>query len=199
MTKLKEKRVAEILAEIKARVEGMERDCPEFCRRANDDMDSGISGVSYAGGGSRRSGPADPVGERAGRFDRPGTQAQDFHKALLAAYSAVKWLDAKAWALMPMPEDLAKAMTKAEAGSELTGAVDLSEQTRSATCANLACKALVSRSKNDRLREGRCQACYAYRRRTGMERPRHLCANTEDVVSTDALGLDMDRLLEEPA
>lgn len=188
--KLKEKRVLEVLNEIAARVAGMQRDCPEFCRRANDDSDSGVSGVSY--GGSRSSGHGDPVGDRAGRRDRTATQADQLWKALLTALDAVRVADRKAWALLPMDADDAKTLTKADEVQDKT------RQRLMAQCANPNCDHWFSGMGNDRPRGGRCNACRMYLdRNPGQERPRHLCAISEDATSSEALGLDMDRVIVE--
>lgn len=184
--RLKEKRVAEILAEIRARIEGLERDCPEFCRRANTDMDDGISGISYDGG-SRRSGPADPVGDRAGRRDIAGTQARQLWQALNVALDAVRTADKKAWALLPMDGEEAKTLTEADEVQ------DRENQKLMRDCKNPNCDHYFT-GGNDRPRGGLCDPCRKYRDNHGVDRPKLLCDATSNI--REAFGLDESRVLE---
>lgn len=172
----------------------------DVAKRYNTDRDEAISGVSYDTK-SRQSGPSRPCESRA--IDR---RADDITKAGAAlkyhlaeghrhskdAEKHFELAERAGRALLAIPEDEAKRLSEAEEIKH-----DPNDETRSLQCNNPDCLRVVSNTPNDRLRKGRCDACRVYFDRHGIERPKHLCAIGADVLSSDALGLDVERLIVE--
>lgn len=135
--------------------------------RANRDADEGITG-----GGQERvstSTISDPTAGHAFRVDDVRRNAQRLIAAAAVAQRLATEARRCAGALLPINAEKAQALA-----SEIQGGP--------AICANPACQATVWRTANDRLRKGRCTACYLYRERhDGTERPRQLC-HPEDFV-----------------
>lgn len=190
--KLKHREIQRALQEIQTRLEPLIVKCDELCYMANENMDSGVSGISYDSK-SRSSGPADPVGARAerGHRDRVEYDARRLLDGIRKALDGIRLADAAAWGLRALTEDEAKILSEKDEIS------NTSEQTISATCANLNCQRPVARTANDRLREGRCENCYRYRHTHGEERPRLYCDAERNIAS--AFELDEDRVIVEGA
>lgn len=159
----------------------LEANVPEIAK-ANDWIDTGVRGIDYAAvrrGGSDGSAPElaamagsnDEVGKVAARF------MENFATARRLSYLLRK--DAEKlmadWSLVDpwtKTDKRAAAEAIARRSQEPVGAGD---------CAT--CGRVVSGSRIDRLRSGRCQACDRYFARNGQERPRALWGtdSTDDV------------------
>ena len=121
-----------------------------------------------AGGGRGGGGGDAPVG-----FDKVDRWARGKHKAYRARLATA--LRALEDALFIQGELLVRMCDERGAPNDEArrlAAEAVSPQAEE--CAN--CRVVVERTATDRLREGRCGACYKYRRRTGQERPRELWA-----------------------
>ncbi len=184
----------------------------EIADRANSDMDDGINSGSY---GARSSDVSTPTERKAlatlptekpdgtiipGRRDEVARMVMAMVNALVEADRLTRKAElimqnaerAGRW-LVAMDREQARKLAETEQIKN-----DPKDETRSTTCANPNCQRVVSRTPNDRLRGGRCDACRMYLVRTQQERPRHLCALGDDVLSTDGLGLDESRLIVSP-
>jgi hypothetical protein len=145
--------------------------------RYNTDVDDSPGGIAYDAK-SRCTGPSTPTEAKAlagtkdevERLGRSMVQAMSAAaKHLAAAEKLMAMAESAAARLLPISDKAAQALLADEVQHEE------GDTTKGSVCANLACRALVARTPNDRLREGRCRACYVYRKRTGHERPRFLC------------------------
>lgn len=150
--------------------------------RANMDSDDGVSGVGY--GGSRSgSGHSDPVAARVSRLRwDPVHHAEDRFVSLLRDMEKeAAEGKRRAQSFRAISEKEAKALLK---GGDIGGADGESDRYLFA-CANIACRADVAGTANDRLREGRCEPCYRWRKaHGGNERPRELCHPEEQAEAS---------------
>lgn len=169
--------------------------------RANDDMDDAPRGVCYEPRSRSGQGPGTPTEARA-LSDMPDHIAlavaavtEHLAKARRNAHIALQHAqraERAARSLLAMDPEEARKLSITEEVKH-----DEGDETRSTVCANPNCQRVVARTRNDRLRGGRCDACRKYLDRTSSERPRHLCALDDDLLGTDGLGLDETRLIVE--
>jgi hypothetical protein len=122
---------------------------------ASSTLDSGRAPIADDGS---QSGPTPRAA--LGR-DVISTAARDFARHLDHAARSAETAARIAATLLAIDPDLAQAL------------VDQAPVDRSGNCAN--CGTYVANTPADRIRAGRCDACYRYRRRhDGMERPKVL-------------------------
>jgi len=167
--------------------------------RANADMDDAIASTSY---GSRSSDPATPTEAKAMRGgDQVTRVAHALAHALVEAdrhsrRAELELQNAERAGRWLLAMDAEKASNEAAEYARRREVADTEDdETEGSRCKNPNCRQYVARTKNDRLRGGRCNPCRVYLDRNGIERPGHLCALGDDVLGTDALGLDVDRLI----
>jgi len=132
--------------------------------RANRDSDAGLSAGSGGEHVTQSSIPDRATAEKAlALVDRPDTIADNARKmvdAIGAARAMSQLALRSARFLLPLDHDRAEKFAR-----EIEGGP--------AQCAN--CKCDVWRTAKDRLRSGRCNACFQYRlRHDGIDRPREL-------------------------
>lgn len=130
-------------------------------RRANADGYAGF-GPGITG---RHAGVSDPTAAAAlsPRDRRAELAASLFRDALYEANRAATRAERIGRSLLALDEKTARKLVHETPDA-------------SGICANPACKVTVLNLPNDRLREGRCSACYQWRRNHhGNERPRDLC------------------------
>lgn len=122
--------------------------------RAHNDR---YSGYPPTNSGEHGAGPADPTASAALhlRPDAVAKSAQALTAALPEAWWAAETIQLHTRLLLAIP---------AETAGQLA--------TSSAYCSN--CNRPVARTRTDRLRAGRCTACYHYHRDNHTERPREL-------------------------
>lgn len=192
MRKLQHRQVQRRLRDILAYLRSFEPRTAELCERANTDEDDGVAGIDYAGK-SRKSGPSDPTQARAQhRRDEIARAAHTIADALANIEHEARRMDRAAWSLMALSDDEARILAEKDEVAHRP-----EQQTISATCANMNCKRPVARTKDDRLREGRCENCYRYRHAHGVERPKLFCDAERNIG--EALGLDAERLIVDGA
>lgn len=168
----------------------------QIANRANSDMDDAPRGISYEPS-PRSSDISDPTGRKA---TSPPDQIAVRAAMMMAAYGEAERLARQLRTVLERAENMGRSLLPIDAdnASQLAGADQVHDEGKAYICANRSCQVTVSNTPNDRLKEGRCSACYMYRRRNGEERPRHLCAlsgGTDEVVGVDGLGLDHDRII----
>jgi hypothetical protein len=163
---LKHRQLARLAADIETSAIWLKKNAQTIARRAHNDTDGGFG--SGAGTG-RSSGPNKPTERKAlsQARDEVAIAARRLNHALEIAAHELRIAQAVGSSLLALPETEAHALATFDEIAD--------DQKRSVECANPVCGALVARTPNDRLRSGRCEPCYRYRRRTGLERPRPLC------------------------
>jgi len=141
----------------------------EISYHGNLGADDAVSGVSYDR--SRAApGHSDPVGGRfATTFQRrsPRGPEEAFVRNVRELVRLACEVERQGRGFLPLSEKQAAALLKGGTIALKAGEADKYLP----MCANPACRVDVL----ERPKAGRCPACYEYRRRTGNERPRHLC------------------------
>lgn len=175
MAVLKTTQLQRLVADARQTLDWLDKHAQTISRRANDDADTGF-GSGHNGG--RSTGVNRPVERKAltRTVDDVRTQAARLRTCLEHAARELRIAQQAGSSLLALPDVEAHNLATQD---ELND-----DGTMSAECANPACGVLVARTPNDRLRSGRCDACYRYRRRTGDERPRHLCDADKPVAKT---------------
>lgn len=143
--------------------------------RANSDMDDAPAGICYEPR-PRSTDVSDSTQRKAtsGRRDPVAAQVYALETAISEAVNLAKCLAL----VMRRAENAAKNLTAIpdEEAQRLAGAEELklseADTRKNASCK--VCQNTVSRTPNDRLRGGRCDACRMYLERHGVERPRDL-------------------------
>lgn len=177
----------------------LKRNAETISNRVNCDIDDAPRGISYEPH-ARTSGPSTPTEAKAlQRGDQIAAQALEMLAQLREARRFARLARLAAQRAEQLGSNLLAMDAKRADELARTEEVkaDPEDETRSTVCANRHCQRIVSRTPNDRLRGGRCNACRMYLDRNGMERPRHLCAIDEDATGMEALGLDPERLIVE--
>jgi hypothetical protein len=146
----------------------------QIARRANDDADDGVRGISYDN--SRAApGHSDPVAARVGRdrWDPVHNREDLFVMGLRELMQSVKWSERQGHAFLPLP--VLEAHKKAVEAKREAGVGDCS------VCGHFCAGTVIvdGRKIQDRLRAGRCDACRKYRERNGKDRPRERWIETD--------------------
>jgi hypothetical protein len=165
--KLANRKVASLAREIAGHASVLESQAVEICNRANSDCDDGIRGTDYSA--VRRGGSEGTVQEvramHPTKVDPVGKMAGEFNQALHDALRAVK-----------RARELGENLTRLETSEKA------SEQGGQSSCMN--CGRWVSGSPEDRVRAGRCFACWRYWDRSGRDKERPREMRTEPCPTT---------------
>lgn len=171
MRRLKSRQASTDLAEIR-------RDCvwlidriDEIVKRANADSDDALRSSSGGGASSDHSDPT-AAAATTRRVDPAGDAARTFSSELHTAVRAMRKMLQAGQSLLAIPQKQAIEATSYKAKPNASG-----------TCSNPNCGNPVENIGEDRLKEGRCENCYRYRKsHGGNERPRHLCHPEEAIA-----------------
>jgi hypothetical protein len=156
--KLAHKKVGSLAREIAGHAAVLESESLHICNRANSDCDDGVKGTDYSAvkrGGVELTVPEQYADRAKRHVDPVARMAREFNNSLHDALRAVK-----------RARELGENLTRLEQSE------NASEDAGQSSCMN--CTRWVSGTTEDRIRAGRCEACYRHWRRTGIERPKEL-------------------------